>query len=117
MSDDAMAAALALLADELDAVEVPTLVRAKCPRCRRWCLRSPYVLTVACWVCADTGEPFNLFDLMLMREFRLSWNAYQARLEKYGPPWVSPREWLTPRTRLATLSRPREDGEGVVHHA
>lgn len=84
---------------------VAELVRAKCPRCRRWCVRSRYLLGEPCYLCAPTGEPFTMADLLLMVEYGLSWKAYQAKLEKYGPPWHSPREWVHSRERQTKWQR------------
>jgi len=97
---------------------VHDLIRAKCPRCRRWCLRSPYLLTVPCYLCADLGEAFRLWDLLLMVEFGLSWKAYQAKLEDVGPPWDAPKRWTSSRAKQDEFKRrhgggrPREDDTG-----
>lgn len=86
------------------------LVRAKCPACGRWCLRSPYLLTVRCVMCEPTGEPWTYFDQLLMVEFRLSWEAYQRRLETDGPPWLNPRTWVHSRDRQTRWNRAHGSG-------
>lgn len=38
--------------------------------------------------------------LSLSVEFHISLHAAEVRLEKYGPPHINPKAWLTPRSRL-----------------
>lgn len=87
------AAALAAVADVLGIVTEADLIRARCPRCRHWLIRQRHLLTADCALCEDIGEPFTYLDLLLMVEYGLSWKAYQVRLERFGPPWHSPKEW------------------------
>jgi hypothetical protein len=98
MTDDGMDAAIDLIVAAFDATEV-TVVRAKCPRCRRMCIRSRYALGLPCYLCADTGEVYRVWDLLLMVEFGLSWNRYQTKLENDGPPWLALNKWITSRAK------------------
>ena len=71
-----------------------------CPTCGVATERSVTGHESLCLPCtvAELGE--SMYDLAIRREFGLSVKVYQARLEKFGPPYVSPREWTTPRARL-----------------
>lgn len=90
----------------------PGMVAAKCPRCRRPVLVAPRNIMRPCQLCTDTGLGYRFGDLLLMVEFRLTPKAYWARIERFGPPWVSPKEWLTPRARLRKLiTRPADTDE------
>lgn len=104
MIDDPLDLAVALITEAFDATEV-TVVRAKCPRCRRVCIRSRYALGLPCYLCADTGERYSVWDLLLMVEFGLTWDRYQAKLEKYGPPWFAPKEWTHSKARQQEWQR------------
>jgi hypothetical protein len=42
----------------------------------------------------------NEAALSLSVEFHISLHAAEVRLEKYGPPHINPKAWLTPRNRL-----------------
>lgn len=107
-----MDAAVALITAAFDATEV-TVVRAKCPRCRRWAYRSRYALGLPCYLCADVGESFRIWDLLIMVEFGLSWNRYQAKLEADGPPWLNPKAWTHSKARQKEWERRRGSGRGV----
>lgn len=73
---------------------------AACVRCGR--PRLPYAdgraaLCTRC-TCAELGVP--PLTLALAVEFHLSIKATETRLEKYGPPHINPKAWITPRSRL-----------------
>lgn len=88
-----------------------------CPLCERYWDVPDGTRPTLCSDCtlADVGVRDG--ELALMTEFHLSVKALQSKLEKYGPPHVSPKEWLTPRARLRPLSRPRTEAEGGGHYA
>lgn len=80
-----------------------------CPGCRRFWDVPDGEPVRYCRPCTLGDLGLTEYDLALMVEFHLSYKALQARLEKYGGPDISPKEWLTPRTRLRPLNRPRQD--------
>jgi len=49
-----------------------------------------------CLVCTLAELGTDAYTLALRVEFGLSPKAVQTRLEKYGPPYVAPKEWITP---------------------
>lgn len=55
---------------------------------------------VLCRHCTLAELGVSEYTLGLMIEFGLSRKVVETRLEKYGPPYVSPKEWLTPKSRL-----------------
>lgn len=52
-----------------------------------------------CLPCTLAELGTNLYKLALQVEFQKSAKVIEARLEKYGPPNVSPKEWITPKSR------------------
>lgn len=56
----------------------------------------PYSCRYCCYAELETTE----YIAALRAEFHLSNKVVQARLEKYGPPNIAPKEWLTPKSRL-----------------
>ena len=101
-------AALRLLTAELGARPVQGLVRAKCPRCRRWCLRARDTLTTPCYLCTPVDGFGTFFDLLLALENRLSAAAYARKLERDGPPWVNLAAWTHPKKSWPKLPRPTD---------
>ena len=49
-----------------------------------------------CLPCTMAELGTTSYILALRVEFGLSQRAVETRLEKYGPPYVSPKEWITP---------------------
>lgn len=88
----------------------PPLVTIRCVRCRRPYMTTVARVTVPCPFCYVVEPGLTFGDLLLMIEFGLSRKAYFARLEKYGPPWVSPKEWITPRRKWPKLRPPPDTG-------
>lgn len=106
---DPETAALELVRELLGAEPAQGLIRAKCPRCRRWCLRERHRLTVPCYLCTPVDGYGTFADLLLAVEQVLSAAAYQRKIERDGPPWTNPLAWSTPRSKWPKLSPPRTD--------
>ena len=82
-------------------VDPATLVRADvCTACSGPARGYPDGRPVVCerCICRELGT--TPYALALAVEFHLSIKVCEARLERFGPPSVSPKEWLTPRSRL-----------------
>ena len=91
------------------------LVRAKCPRCRRWCLRDPLALMYPCDSCTPVDNFGDLFNLRLAQEFGLSAKAFWAKVERDGLPATNPRGWIHPRAKWPKGGLRRPDQGGGVH--
>lgn len=52
-----------------------------------------------CLPCTMAELGTTVYALALQVEFAKSAKVIQARLERYGPPYVSPKEWITPQSR------------------
>lgn len=53
-----------------------------------------------CGPCTYAELGTTAYIAALRTEFGLSQKVVEARLEKYGPPYVAPKEWITPKSRL-----------------
>lgn len=90
------------IAREFDAVLIDAPARSVstvCIECSR--VTAGYVDGRECLCRPCTLRDLGLSEIVLSLsvEFRKSANVITARLEKYGPPMVSPKEWVTPKQR------------------
>lgn len=94
---------LAKIMAALDACDVatsPALVGEACVECSGPITPHRHGRPALCLTCTLAELGLGAYDLALMIEFRLSRKAYFTRLEKFGWPNLSPKAWITPRTRL-----------------
>jgi hypothetical protein len=71
-----------------------------CTNCGRRPTGWPASKPAICAACSAAELGTTAYALALAVEFHLSIKVCEARLERFGPPSVSPKEWLTPRSRL-----------------
>lgn len=71
-----------------------------CYRCGRPVTVALGAAGAVCARCAGAELGTTAYALGLASEFHLSVKTVERRLERFGPPSVSPKEWLTPRSRL-----------------
>lgn len=75
----------------------------RCTTCAGPCRPVRPGVPTVCERCSARELGTTPYVLALATGFHLSVKATEARLERYGPPNVSPKEWLTPRARLRAL--------------
>lgn len=74
-------------------------VAGVCMNCGRRPTGWPASQPAICGPCSAAELGTTAYALALAVEFHLSIKACEARLERFGPPHVNPREWQTPRSR------------------
>lgn len=79
--------------------------RDTCPACGVRTRPSAAGHRTYCRHCSYVALGVHPYTLALAVEFHISVRAVEARLEKYGPPYVNPKAWITPAERVRKRAR------------
>lgn len=104
--------ALATLAEVLGAT---LILPEPCPFCGHIMKRTKSGALPMSAPCTKAGRHITTSDNALRIEFHMTWDAYWAKIERYGTPAQNPRAWVQPQDKARKWQANTRIVGGVLH--